>query len=40
MESNLIWLVVFLLLMIVGGVAQFVVNLRKRRAKESRTPHP
>jgi hypothetical protein len=36
MESNMIWLLVFLALMIAGGIAQFVVNLRKRRAKESR----
>jgi hypothetical protein len=30
MEGNMIWLVLFLLLMIAGGVAQFIANRRKK----------
>jgi len=33
MDSGMIWLLVFMFLAIAGGIAQFVVNLRKRRAK-------
>ena len=33
MEGNMIWLVLFLLLMIAGGVGQFIANRRKRREK-------
>jgi hypothetical protein len=33
MDSGMIWLVVFMLLMIAAGIGQFVMNLRKRRAK-------
>lgn len=33
-NSSMIWLSVFMLLVIAGGVVQFVANLRKRKGKQ------
>jgi hypothetical protein len=34
MDTGMIWITVLMLLMVAGGIVQFLANLRKKRAKQ------